>query len=75
MFFTNFFYNLKKVYDYLMFPIKRQSQHYSKKYSQEYSKKYIDEMLNKSSPSISISSENYAGSNPPSYDYNNYSNP
>ena len=53
MFFTNLFLNLKRFYDYLVYP----SKVYAKKYAREYSKKYVDEYLVeknlKVSPSLS----------------------
>ena len=74
MFITSLFYNLKKLYEYLIFPSKR----YSKKYSKEYSRKYVNEYLaeintkTSPSPSLSLPSSKYAGEDNPSYDYNNY---
>ena len=72
MFLTNIFFSIKKIYDWLTYPSKIYAEKYSRRYSQEYSKRYIEEILNKTSPSMS--SENYAGSNPPSpkYSYNKY---
>ena len=64
MFITNIFMRIKQIYEYITFPSKQ----YAKKYSKQFSKKYVDEYILsqviKTSPSIS--SQNYAGSNPPS---------
>ena len=73
MFFTNIFYNLKKLYEYITQPSNRYAEKYSKKWSKYYVDKYISSQAIKISPSPSISSEKYAGSNPPDFEYNDYS--
>ena len=73
-FFTSLYFNLKKFYEYLVYPSKT----YAKKYSKEFSKKYVTEFLAeknlKVSPSPSVSSSQFAGETPPIpiYDYNKY---
>ena len=61
-FFTNLYFSLKKFYDYLTFP------------SKQYVTEFLVENNLKVSPSLSVSSTNYAGESPPNpiYDYNKY---
>lgn len=74
MFITSLVVNLKKFYEYLIFPSKQFSKKYSKKFSKKYVEEYVHSRVIKTSPSssVSLSSCKYAGETPCDYDYNKF---